>query len=193
MATVFTHAFVGAAIGTAYACGGKPKEPSERLQVRFWLLCALVAALPDIDAIGFHCGVAYGSMFGHRGFTHSLLFALLLAAMAAPAACRSRADFARRWQSLIPLFFLAAASHALLDAATNGGFGVAFFAPLENSRYFLRWRPIEAAHLGIVAFLSEDGSYVLGGEFMHVWMPTAILTTFILTVKSMVASTFLGD
>lgn len=35
------------------------------------------AVLPDIDSIGFALGIPYGSLFGHRGLTHSLLFALI--------------------------------------------------------------------------------------------------------------------
>ena len=43
----------------------------------------------------------------------------------------------------LAIFFAAiTASHGLFDAMTNGGLGVAFFAPLDNARYFLPWRPI---------------------------------------------------
>jgi inner membrane protein len=34
--------------------------------------------LPDADVLAFKFGVAYGNMFGHRGFTHSLLFAFVV-------------------------------------------------------------------------------------------------------------------
>ncbi len=34
--------------------------------------------IPDLDAIGFWLGVPYKSFFGHRGFTHSIAFAVLL-------------------------------------------------------------------------------------------------------------------
>ncbi|HUS58203.1 MAG TPA: metal-dependent hydrolase, partial [Planctomycetota bacterium] len=184
MATVFTHAFVGAAIGAMYACGGKPVEKSEKLPLRFWAVCAIAAALPDFDVAGFHYDIAYGSLLGHRGITHSLLFALLLSFVAAPLACRGWDDFRRRRLTLVPVLFLVAASHGVIDAATNGGFGVAFFAPFENSRYFLLWRPIEVAHIGIRSFLREDGLYVLGNEFINVWVPTAIVTSFVLWLKS---------
>jgi len=39
--------------------------------------------LPDIDVIGFSFGIQYGDMFGHRGLTHSLCFALLAGGLAA--------------------------------------------------------------------------------------------------------------
>jgi inner membrane protein len=34
--------------------------------------------LPDADVLAFKPGVAYGNIFGHRGFTHSLLFAFVV-------------------------------------------------------------------------------------------------------------------
>ncbi|HVR39947.1 MAG TPA: metal-dependent hydrolase, partial [Thermoanaerobaculia bacterium] len=37
----------------------------------------IASILPDADVAGFAFGIPYGSMFGHRGFTHSILFALL--------------------------------------------------------------------------------------------------------------------
>jgi inner membrane protein len=36
------------------------------------------AMLPDADVLSFGLGVRYESMFGHRGITHSILFALAL-------------------------------------------------------------------------------------------------------------------
>src|SRR6267378_8050335 len=68
------------------------------------------------------------------------------AAVAGPSRCPS-GDSARwaRWcptPGLWRFFFLATASHGLLDAMTNGGLGVAFFAPFCDTRYFLPWQPI---------------------------------------------------
>ena len=41
--------------------------------------------------------------------------------------------------------FLAIASHGLLDAFTDGGLGVAFFAPFDSTRYFFPVTPIEVS------------------------------------------------
>ncbi|MDI8954364.1 metal-dependent hydrolase, partial [Salmonella enterica subsp. enterica serovar Anatum] len=38
----------------------------------------VLAMLPDADVLAFKFGVAYGNVFGHRGFTHSLLFAFVI-------------------------------------------------------------------------------------------------------------------
>jgi hypothetical protein len=37
---------------------------------------------------------------------------------------------------LIAHFSFVTASHGMLDAMTDGGLGVAFFAPFDNARYF---------------------------------------------------------
>ena len=117
MASLFTHAIAGAVIGQA----GKP---AWRKDWRFWSVVIVFSLLPDIDSIGFHLGVPYGAFWGHRGMTHSLLFALVLATL---AAMWLDGRFHRQWEMAI-LFFLVMASHGVLDAMTNGGLGVAFFA-----------------------------------------------------------------
>ena len=39
------------------------------------------------------------------------------------------------------------ASHGVLDALTDGGPGVAFLAPFDDTRYFFPWRPIRVSPL----------------------------------------------
>ena len=73
MASLFTHAFVGAALGQA---GSK----DARKDWRFWCAAIACSMVPDVDSIGFHMGVPYGALWGHRGMTHSLLFAAVVAA-----------------------------------------------------------------------------------------------------------------
>jgi inner membrane protein len=52
-------------------------------------------------------------------------------------------------------FFLSAASHGLLDALTDGGLGVAFFSPFEQTRYFFPVRPVAVSPIGIREFFNE--------------------------------------
>src|SRR3712207_4696555 len=104
MASVFTHAFFAAAMGGVYA-----REP---VPARFWVLSAACSVLPDADVLAFWFGVPYGSMFGHRGFTHSLVFALSAGVSVAAVFFRD----APRKVSLALFFSLATASHAALDA-----------------------------------------------------------------------------
>jgi len=115
---------------------------------------------PDFDVVGFAFHVPYGSLFGHRGFTHSIVFALLFAALFS----RTRAAFA--------YVFVAVMSHPLLDAMTNGGLGVAFFSPFSNRRYFFPWRPIEVSPIGAIDFS------VLLSELRWVWPPCGAVAAF---------------
>ena len=71
MASAFAHAALGATLG-------KILLPSRR-HWRYWLAAAGCAALPDVDALGYKLGVPYESLWGHRGLTHSLLAAAVVA------------------------------------------------------------------------------------------------------------------
>jgi inner membrane protein len=150
-------------------CFYRPSEARAAL-----LLGALCSAIPDLDVIGFRFGVHYGDFWGHRGFTHSLAFAAVLAALAATVALPRGTDRARRVR-LLAYLFLATASHGVLDAMTDGGLGVAFFSPFDNSRYFLPWTPIQVSPIGIGRFFTARGLPVLESEFLWIWIPSALL------------------
>ena len=174
MATVFSHAVAALGIGACFYRPGVPK--------RVWALGALGAAVPDIDVIGFALGTDYGDPFGHRGFTHSLFFAALLAlAMAALVFPHGAPNLSRF--SLWTYFFLATASHGFLDAMTNGGLGVAFFAPFDNSRYFFPWTPIQVSPIGITNFIADGGLAVFPSEFLWIWLPSALLAAMALLAR----------
>jgi inner membrane protein len=134
----------------------------------------LCSVLPDIDVIGFRFGIHYGEFWGHRGFTHSLVFDALLAGIATAVLTRYRIAPIRRL-ALFAYLFLGTASHGVLDAMTNGGLGVAFFSPFENRRYFLPGRPILVSPLSIHRFFSGRGYAVLESELLWIWVPAAYL------------------
>jgi inner membrane protein len=67
-------------------------------------------------------------------------------------------------------FFLITISHGCLDALTDGGLGVAFFAPLDQTRYFFPWRPIEVSPIGL-DFFSARGLTVIESELLWIWIP----------------------
>ena len=136
--------------------------------------------IPDVDVIGFHFGVRYGDFWGHRGFTHSLLFAVLLAATVAMILFRSSGI--SRW-SLFAYLFIATASHGVLDAMTNGGLGVAFFSPFDNRRYFLPWRPIPVSPIVASRFFSARGLAILENEFVWIWIPAIAFAAVVLAIK----------
>jgi len=173
MASLFTHALVGTALGQA-------SKREWRGDWRFWGLVLACSLVPDIDSIGFHAGVPYGSPWGHRGISHSLLVA---AGLAIALAVAFRREFAPAWQ-LGLLLFAVAASHGVLDAMTNGGLGVAFFAPFDNTRYFFSWRPIQVSPIGISRFFSWRGVRILSNEALWIWCPALMFGVFIRVAQS---------
>lgn len=161
MPSIFTHAVAGFALaGTSAPSDHRWKLPS---------VAALSAMVPDLDAIGHIAGVPYESFCGHRGITHSLLFAVCWGALL--GALLFRECPRRAWL----LLTLATASHPLLDMLTNGGSGCALFAPFDNARLFFPWRPIKVAPLGVGAFFSAHGWAVLRNEMLWVWVPSAAM------------------
>src|SRR5215210_8747282 len=111
MPSAFTHAFAALALGKA--------TTGEKRPARFWVLSALCAVLPDLDVIiGFAFGLR-GSMFDHRGITHSLLFALILALLVVRLGFKETPAFSNKWWQLFVYFFIITASHGLLDALTD--------------------------------------------------------------------------
>ena len=128
--------------------------------------------LPDIDVVGFSFGIEYGDMFGHRGFTHSLFFAAMVGSVAAWHLSH-RSHLSHRLV-LFAWFAAITASHGVLDAMTNGGRGIAFFAPFSNHRYFFPWRPIQVSPIG-AGFFSARGLSVLASEARWIWVPSAIM------------------
>ena len=52
---------------------------------RLLLAGLLFSLLPDADVLAFKFGIAYADAFGHRGFSHSLLFAGLSGVLGALA------------------------------------------------------------------------------------------------------------
>jgi inner membrane protein len=164
MASAFTHAIVGVALAQA-------AKPSWRSKWSFWGWIIFCSILPDNDVIGFRFGIHYGDVWGHRGMTHSLLFAAITGVIVSTIYVSS---WCERWK-LALLLFAVTASHGLLDALTNGGLGVAFFSPFNLKRYFFAWRPIWVSPLAASRFFSGRGLAILWTEIQWIWLP-ALLT-----------------
>lgn len=167
MPTIFTHAFTGLISGKILWLKNLPKK--------FWILSIILPILPDADVIMFRLGFAYEHFLGHRGFFHSIPFALLLAFIVMILFFREEKFLSRRWNILVAYFFMLAASHGILDAFTNGGEGVALFSPFIQTRFFFPFRPILVSPIGISSFLSEWGMRVALNEILWIWMPILIV------------------
>jgi inner membrane protein len=173
MPTVFTH--VAVPITATLALGWRRLPPGA-------LLAGVLAAVaPDLDAIAFKLGIAYGGMMGHRGFTHTLLFALLCGLLGYALAPRWRM---RRWAGYawIALCLL---SHPLLDMFTDGGVGIPILWPVETAHYFFPWRPIEVSPISLSRFLSARGVAVLRSELLFVWLPLLTAALFVWAARRM--------
>jgi inner membrane protein len=177
MPSAFTHIFVGEALAKTYT--------AEKMPVKFWVLAGVCSIIPDIDVIGFYYGVRYESLFGHRGFSHSLTFALLTAILVVSFAFPVVSRFSRKWWSLLAFFFAVTALHGVLDAMTSGGYGIAFFDPYYTRRFFLPWRPIVVSPIGIHGFFSRWGWDVIKSEMTWVWLPMTALLVGVVIFRKM--------
>lgn len=148
------HVAVGMAAARAATAPGKSP-------VALMIGLSLLSLLPDADVIGFRFGVAYADAFGHRGASHSLLFAVVVG-----VACGSVIPFgglsrARR----VALCVLVLCTHGLLDTLTDGGLGAALGWPWSLHRFFAPWRPIPVAPIGR-RLLSVWGARVMATELV---------------------------
>lgn len=171
MPTIFTH--VAVPVCAAIALG------TRRVPVSALLAGMLASIAPDFDGLAFKLGVAYGGMDGHRGFTHTLVFALLLGLAGWWLAPRWGMRRAVGWAWIA----LCTASHPLLDMLTNGGIGIAFFWPFVDVRYFSPWRPIEVSPIALKRFFSPRGATVLLSEVATVWAPLLVVSVLALVAR----------
>lgn len=174
MASPFSHAVAALSIGT---CFYRPQ-----IQKRVWVAGVLCSVIPDLDVIGFRFGIHYGDFWGHRGFTHSLVFAALLAgSVAAILSWRGKLGIGR--SALFAYLFITTASHGVLDAMTNGGLGVAFFSPFANTRYFFPWRPIRVSPISVTRFFTPRGFAILQNEAVWIWLPAILFAAIVLALR----------
>lgn len=162
MPTIVAHALVAATAGVV--C----RQP-KRL-IAWSVACSM---LPDVDVGWYYLGVALDHPLGHRGFTHSLLFAALLAVVVA------RYALALRWRdpqfARCALFlFAVTASHGVLDALTQAWLGVEFFWPFDQTRYLFPWRPLVVSEF-IETFFSARGLEIVVSEALWIGLPCAAL------------------
>jgi inner membrane protein len=182
MCTSFAHAMLGltAAVCTERALGLR----AAGLTTRWRWIAAACAALPDIDA-GLHAyGVDADSIWGHRGFLHSIAFACIVGGLvswlcfkpldadAAPERRGWRSP--RRW-ALAAVVSLITASHGMLDALTDGGHGIAFFAPFSDARYHAPWNPFPVPMMGLTNLFTAYMLEVLMHELLLVIVPCGVI------------------
>lgn len=123
--------------------------------------------LPDADVLSFKFGVAYGNVFGHRGFTHSLVFAFVVPLLCVLIGRRwFRAGLIRCWLFLT----VSLLSHSLLDSVTTGGKGVGWLWPWSDERFFAPRQVIKVAPFALSRYTTPYGHQVIISELMWVWL-----------------------
>jgi inner membrane protein len=168
MASIFGHVIASSALGV----GIFPKH----VRIGSILLTGFCAFAPDLDVIGFRMGVDYGSQWGHRGFTHSLVFALVFGCLMAWIFVRDKS----RLPAMMLWCVLSTASHPILDMLTTGGRGIALWWPFSLERIFFPIRPILVSPISIGAFFSDWGQQVLWSEAKWIALP-GIVFIFVFT------------
>jgi inner membrane protein len=172
------HIAVGVAAGRLYTQHTEIKtlqasRPLLSHPALWMVLLTTLSMLPDADVIAFSLGIPYHAPWGHRGATHSIVFAAICASFCTLAAHPLPLAKWRIW-----LFsFATMASHGLLDTLTTGGLGAAILWPFSLQRFFAPWRPIPVSPLGADIF-SPYGFSVMKTElllflpfFVYAWWP----------------------
>ncbi len=167
MATLLTHPIIPIAIGIS--CG------RNLIPLPLILVGVVLSVLPDLDVIMLSLGVPWGSVYAHRGFTHSIMFALALSVLM---------SFTMPYNRPKTFFFcfIVVLSHSVLDALTWGGQGVALYWPFDVQRVKFESRPIPASPMSVVGFM-RWGEFVLRSELQLVWAPLTICTSVIWAIR----------
>lgn len=163
MASAFSHIAIPIALNIALG--------RRFVSWRLLFLAMFLSVAPDLDSVAFKLGIPYESPWGHRGFTHSILFAVLIAL----AMMRFAEFFKSSRKAVFFVSFVSMLSHGILDACTNGGLGVAFFWPVTDERYFLPWREIVVSPISVSRFFTERGLRVISSEIIYIWVPCLLI------------------
>lgn len=175
MASIFGHI----AASTALGYGFFPKE-TRRTTL---LLAGCCAFVPDLDVLAFQFGIPYASQWGHRGWTHSVCFALgfgILVTLIYRYFNRSKQSVTVQTGVFMVLSTL---SHPLLDMLTNGGRGCALWWPFSLERIFFPYRPIQVSPMGISVFFSQWGLEVIISECFWIGGPALLLVVLAKAIR----------
>lgn len=120
-----THIALGACIGEAFFERGFGKK------VMVW--GALAQSIPDIDFISSFWLNTPESLLAHRGFTHSILFALLIIPIFALSADKIHRPHNIAFKTWILFFAAEVFLHLFIDGFNN--YGVGWLEPFSHQRY----------------------------------------------------------
>ena len=121
----FTHIALGACIGEAYFEKGFGKK------AMVW--GALAQSIPDIDFVSSFWMTTPESLLAHRGFTHSILFALLIAPLFALIAEKIHRPHNISFKKWLLFFATEVFVHLFIDAFNN--YGIGWLEPFSHARF----------------------------------------------------------
>lgn len=106
---------------------------SRRLGKRALLLGAVAQNLPDVDTVAALWLPASENLLVHRGITHSVLFAVLVAALLSAVAGRWSRTKQVPWQQWLAFFLVQFLVHDLID--TCNAYGTGLLEPFSQERF----------------------------------------------------------
>jgi inner membrane protein len=119
-----THIVLGACMGEAFA--------GKTLGKKAMLWGAMAQSIPDIDFVTSCWMNTSSNLLAHRGFTHSLLFCLIITPLFALLAEKLHRPHDIRLKKWILFFGAVIFTHIFLDAFNN--YGVGWFEPFSHKR-----------------------------------------------------------
>lgn len=120
-----THIALGACIGEAFFEKGFGKKAM--------LWGALAQSIPDVDFIAALWLSPADNLLAHRGFTHSILFAILIIPAFALTADKIHRPHNIRFRKWILFFSTEVFTHLFIDGFNN--YGVGWLEPFSHARY----------------------------------------------------------
>jgi inner membrane protein len=124
-----THIALGACMGDAFA--------GKQLGKRAMFLGAVAQSVPDVDFLAAFWSSESENLLAHRGFTHSILFVLLVTPPLAMLAERWRRPHDISLKKWMLFFGTQAFIHLLLDGMN--AYGVGWFEPFSHDRISYNW------------------------------------------------------
>ena len=132
------------------------------------IMFGLLGLLPDADVLLVNLGCSDASVIGHRGASHSLVMAVLIAVAGGLMARRYGWNGLRTALAIM----LAVGSHGILDSFGEGGRAIPLLWPLSDHRFSAPWRCLPDAPRGM-QFISRSGFLDAALEFIYFLPMTA--------------------
>lgn len=166
-----THIALGACIGESFFERGFGKK------AMFW--GALAQSIPDIDFIASLWLSPAEALLAHRGFTHSLLFVLLIVPVFAILADRVHRPHNIRFLKWLIFFFIEVLLHVWIDLQNS--YGIGLWEPFSHQRFSFNTLFVADPFFSLIPALSFLMLLILNAHHRQrgFWWKLAILVPFV--------------